>query len=271
MPGIILRDVYRRGQLKVDTTEIQQQKADVAMELKRIAEKREAKGAKLDDPVLSGVETQLANGFQRLAQVGGGVCHGLVYAWFGSLKENRTTLSFDQDSGRWTHARALVTERAVTNQARMAARFLSRTGTLGDEKAKSRAEQKLADESGFEETLTCCTEVSRPTIQGVMERVITTSLPNCYRISIDARGGKHSVGVVRFNSHVYLLDPNFGIVDYDRVDRFVDDLADVLLATDPGKGYAASSIRVFRAAAKPEPEGEDLDTLLANLMKSGSP
>ena len=47
-------------------------------------------------------DAEIAKGLSfGLDGVGGGVCQGLVYAWFQSLGDGRTRLDFDVDRGGW--------------------------------------------------------------------------------------------------------------------------------------------------------------------------
>jgi len=254
-----MRDAYARGQLKVGTSDIQAIRCNVAKVLVDMLQKRMAKGRTEDNPVVRDIVGLLTSKMDALAKVGGGVCHGLVYSWFASLNENRTNLNFDVGSGGWTEARPQIAARAVESQATNSARFLARTSTMGDSAAKSRASGKMAADAGFAEAEVCYATVSRPALEAVLTRVITDDYPRCYRISIKASQGRHSIGLIRRGSQYYLLDPNVGILFYDRMANLVDDLTGVLTATDLDKGYGARSLRVFRAEAKPRPSEPSSD------------
>jgi hypothetical protein len=270
------RNTYLKGQLKVNTAEIQSQKFNVAQELEKLREKRlQKRDRPADDPVLESIMNSLGIGFERLMQLGGGVCHGLVYAWFASLNEMQTTLSFDSNAGGWTDRSRVIADRAGENQARYTARFIAQEGALGLKGAKSKASRKLAKDSGFKETEICYAVVSAKAIAAVAERVITDDYPRCYRISLKCRAGRHSLGLVRRGNQFFLLDPNVGIIFYDARNKFVEDLTSVLTATEVEKGYAASTIRVYSADAQAAPsavegggDADDFDSLLAKLLAS---
>ncbi len=169
---------YQRGQLKVSTQDIQSARHNVASALFRIVENRVGKGKTTADPVVSDVMALLEHKMQALTQVGGGVCHGLVYAWFASLKDGQTNLNFDVEEGGWSGARPRIAQTAVQNQATNSARFLSRVSTMGDAAAKSRASGKMAKDAGFAEAEVCYATVSRPAVEAVLARVITDDSPS---------------------------------------------------------------------------------------------
>jgi hypothetical protein len=272
MPVTVLRNAYRGGQCKVDTTEIQAQQFNVKKEVLELYKKRFQKLAESkitpDDQVYDSLKTCIDQDVQvrvgsNLDQKAGGVCHGLVFAWFRSLRRADTTLDFNVRQGGWENYRGTIKDNAATNQARLNARVLSRAKVLSENEALERAARKLAKDNEFEEEILATSGVSRDCLVHLFSSVLTDSWPRCYRLSVECAGGRHSMALVRKGAEFWLLDPNVGILYYRNSETLCEDLALVLAGRPPIDGYGAASVGIF--AVIPVEKELDWEAMMRSL------